>query len=211
MNYRDYLQSPEWKALRKKAIDRDNGKCIFCNRAFREVHHVKYPKRFPQDHIDNLLVVCEKCHRRLHGIKNNDEELLETIHNRLEEAFHDSFDSEKESCGGIKNILESNEDRDLGYVALDMGATHDYPVEDCRKNNFAFMKNIFSDYLPNMNIDNFKLFCWKGSIGWYEDGDDMYNFICGNGEDNSRNHCFLCWESEKIIHWIIKNKWGKNA
>ena len=194
MKYNEYLKSEEWKELRKKAIDRDDGKCVFCNRRFREVHHVTYPKRFSLDHIDNLLVVCEKCHRRLHGIRNDDKELLEVIRKRI---------NIKPSP---KNITE--------YVGVDMSATHGYPMEDCMMKNFNFFKNTFGDYLPNMTIDNFKLFSWKGSIGWVEDERDNGNirrFLCDNDNNTIKHHCFLCWNSEDIIHWIIKIKWGKNT
>ncbi|MBF0404788.1 MAG: HNH endonuclease [Nitrospirae bacterium] len=31
---------------------------------------MKYPKHgYQNDHINNLLVVCRRCHNRLHGIK----------------------------------------------------------------------------------------------------------------------------------------------
>jgi len=69
MNYRDYLNSPEWNALRKKAYKRANGKCEMCGAPACSVHHVKYPKQYAEDSLQNLVVLCEKCHRLSHGIR----------------------------------------------------------------------------------------------------------------------------------------------
>lgn len=67
--YAKYLQSDEWKALRKQARERAGNTCEFCQGPPDHVHHVKYPKRFSEDHVDNLVVVCETCHEKLHGIR----------------------------------------------------------------------------------------------------------------------------------------------
>ena len=69
--YNSYLESPAWKLLRGDARRRANGKCEMCNGTPDHVHHIKYPKQFKDDHIDNLLVVCESCHRKLHGIRTS--------------------------------------------------------------------------------------------------------------------------------------------
>lgn len=69
--YGRYLASPEWKELRAKARERAGNKCEFCGGSPDHVHHVKYPKRYKDDHLDNLVVVCETCHSKLHGIKND--------------------------------------------------------------------------------------------------------------------------------------------
>jgi hypothetical protein len=70
MNYADYLQSPVWDVLRKRAYQRANHKCELCAESAAHVHHVKYPKNFSSDALDNLVVVCEGCHKKLHGIRD---------------------------------------------------------------------------------------------------------------------------------------------
>lgn len=67
--YSDYLQSSRWEELRRIALERSNYKCDFCGEPYKAVHHISYPKRYKQDHVDNLLVVCGKCHGKLHGIR----------------------------------------------------------------------------------------------------------------------------------------------
>lgn len=69
--YQRYLVSPEWLKLRAQARERSGNKCEFCGGTPDHVHHVKYPKKYKDDHIDNLVVACESCHSKLHGIRND--------------------------------------------------------------------------------------------------------------------------------------------
>ena len=69
--YKDYLKSGAWAKLRAKALDRANGQCEFCGDVGMAVHHVRYPKAFKDDHVDNLVVVCKDCHELSHGIRLN--------------------------------------------------------------------------------------------------------------------------------------------
>lgn len=69
--YRAYLRSQEWKSLSLLARMRAGNACEFCGAYGDHVHHVKYPKRFSEDHIDNLIVVCEYHHSVLHGIRGD--------------------------------------------------------------------------------------------------------------------------------------------
>ncbi|MDO9213481.1 MAG: HNH endonuclease [Methylococcales bacterium] len=70
-SYPDYLNSKKWDDLKKIALERADYQCELCDAPYNHVHHVKYPKRYKEDHVDNLVVVCEKCHARLHGIREN--------------------------------------------------------------------------------------------------------------------------------------------
>jgi hypothetical protein len=71
--YQEYLKSPEWQELRLAALARAKGECEFCGLKGTAVHHIKYPKNLKEeDSLDNLVVVCEKCHSRLHGILGNE-------------------------------------------------------------------------------------------------------------------------------------------
>jgi len=46
--------------------------CELCGAHGDHVHHIRYPKRFKEDHADNLIVVCEFHHSMLHGIRGED-------------------------------------------------------------------------------------------------------------------------------------------
>ena len=67
--YQEYLESDKWIELRRLARDRADNQCEFCGGSPDHVHHVRYPKRYAEDHIDNLVVACEKCYRKMHGIR----------------------------------------------------------------------------------------------------------------------------------------------
>ncbi|NCC35245.1 MAG: hypothetical protein EOM24_25025 [Chloroflexia bacterium] len=67
--HRRYLSSGEWSELRGLALTRSNGRCELCGAKATQVHHVRYPKRFTEDHIDNLLALCDQCHDKQHGIR----------------------------------------------------------------------------------------------------------------------------------------------
>lgn len=72
MIYDEYIKSDKWKELREKAKLRSNNKCEFCQEEGYAVHHVFYPKEFKSDHINNLVVVCKRCHALVHGIRKED-------------------------------------------------------------------------------------------------------------------------------------------
>lgn len=79
MKYQDYLNGDKWKELSAQARQRANNACEFCGGSADYVHHVKYPenKDYSMDCLDNLVAVCEVCHKLSHGIRteqvnNND-------------------------------------------------------------------------------------------------------------------------------------------
>ena len=65
--YRAYLDSPEWKAMRKAVKKRCNNVCERCHK-FRvdEVHHLTYDRVF-NERLEDLQGLCVPCHRFLHG------------------------------------------------------------------------------------------------------------------------------------------------
>jgi len=70
--YREYIGSAAWRQLSMIARLRSANRCELCGAYGDHVHHIKYPKRFKEDHVDNLIVVCEFHHSMLHGIRGED-------------------------------------------------------------------------------------------------------------------------------------------
>lgn len=65
-NYHRYLQSEDWKILRDKVIERDNGMCLHCKtKPAQEVHHKHY-KTIYKETLGDLESVCSDCHRAIH-------------------------------------------------------------------------------------------------------------------------------------------------
>jgi hypothetical protein len=75
--YEAHLQSPKWKALRKKVIERAKGFCEGCgqNKA-TQAHHLNYD-RVGDEMLFDLVAVCEGCHKKVHKEKAPAEEKIE--------------------------------------------------------------------------------------------------------------------------------------
>jgi hypothetical protein len=66
MPYADYLQTPEWKDVRRFALVRANGRCQACNASVRlQVHHRTYARR-GHELLDDVTVLCGGCHKAFH-------------------------------------------------------------------------------------------------------------------------------------------------
>lgn len=67
--YLHYLNSADWKDHRAVALERTSGFCQYCGEVASQVHHVKYPKQFGEEHPHSLIPVCERCHNISHGVQ----------------------------------------------------------------------------------------------------------------------------------------------
>ncbi|RPJ79215.1 MAG: HNH endonuclease [Alphaproteobacteria bacterium] len=102
-NYKEYMDSNEWKSLRKLAYQRAKHKCELCLEKASSVHHVKYPKIYKEDCLDNLVVVCDKCHKLLHGIRGLQ------IHEKIKFCIQNGYLVEQ-------SVLELEEFSDLDKI-----------------------------------------------------------------------------------------------
>jgi hypothetical protein len=65
-DYDEYLHSSHWKDLRDRYRAAWPGcACVGCNHPRFTLHHVRYD-RLGDEHLSDLLPLCEKCHRVLH-------------------------------------------------------------------------------------------------------------------------------------------------
>jgi len=65
-DYKEYLNSKEWKFLRRLVLYRDFHKCTKCCNVATEVHHHQYPKLWCDDRLEYLYSICSECHRKKH-------------------------------------------------------------------------------------------------------------------------------------------------
>jgi 5-methylcytosine-specific restriction endonuclease McrA len=66
--YEAYLQSPHWKRLRRRVLERDQCRCRRCNSKTRlQIHHLTYI-RIGKELLEDLLTLCNDCHKRAHNI-----------------------------------------------------------------------------------------------------------------------------------------------
>ena len=70
MSYGEYLQSPLWKVFRDKVRA---SACYACgNRDVSlQVHHITYT-HLGNEHLDDVVTLCDHCHKGVHGITKND-------------------------------------------------------------------------------------------------------------------------------------------
>ena len=66
--YKEYLKSDHWKAIRLKALDRAGYRCQLCSsKQHLNVHHNTYVNRGHED-LKDLVVLCRECHKKFHNI-----------------------------------------------------------------------------------------------------------------------------------------------
>ena len=186
-DYKQYLSSSKWISLRKKARKRAKGKCELCGGLPNNVHHINYPKSLEEDCLNNLLVVCKKCHNKLHGIKNSNAQLMKVIKKRI--RFNEENELERE--GGYPS-----------YIGFDMSKTHDVDNSEITQHNLSLL-NLFKDYLDVDYISK-HFDCWKGTCFFNLDT------IIDSGGCNWTNDYiekeFGGWCSKDILFWLIRNK-----
>lgn len=67
--YRVYLQSEHWRSLRLEAFKRYGRKCSKCPATCRlDVHHVRYRHPWTDGVMDDLMILCRRCHELEHGL-----------------------------------------------------------------------------------------------------------------------------------------------
>lgn len=68
LTYQDFLKTPYWTAT-ATYIKSKYKKCIYCGSSTNlQVHHKTYKKHGDEiNHEEDLLCVCDECHKRLHN------------------------------------------------------------------------------------------------------------------------------------------------
>ena len=70
--YLAYLNSKEWKTLRKQVIERCNNTCERCGKlCVSQIHHLTYARVY-HEKLDDVQGLCEYCHDFLHGKRTDD-------------------------------------------------------------------------------------------------------------------------------------------
>lgn len=73
MPYTEYLKTPHWQKIRRRALLRSGGICRGCHRGtwHLEVHHLTYA-RCGAERDGDVLALCPACHAREHQAADND-------------------------------------------------------------------------------------------------------------------------------------------
>lgn len=74
-----YMQTEQWKQLKQTRLMIAQYKCECCGSANRlHLHHVTY-ERLTQELIEDVVILCEECHSKLHSILGYDRTTLYPI------------------------------------------------------------------------------------------------------------------------------------
>ena len=72
-SYKDYLQTKLWKTIRSRALKNADFSCQICKSTNRlQVHHNTY-ERLGSELNSDMIVVCDNCHRMIHGLDHKGE------------------------------------------------------------------------------------------------------------------------------------------
>lgn len=102
--YKEYLMSPYWIKLRKRVLDSPYygrpRECFVClSTTDLIVHHMTYLRKgYERD--DDLVILCDKCHRLVHTNKNGThtlERIFITVFELKQEVLGISFDHSREA------------------------------------------------------------------------------------------------------------------
>lgn len=114
VDYYEYLHSPEWKAKRKQKLKEVGHKCEECGSAKNlKVHHITYENLGNED-MDDLLVVCKRCHNKLHIVDNGERFAKEQ--NKLKEknkSKHTNKQKRKLMDKAIQKSVEESEKKEI--------------------------------------------------------------------------------------------------
>lgn len=136
--YRAYLKTEHWAALRQQAIDRDGTQCVQCGSSKNiNVHHIRYRQTFWDTLLEDLKVLCRKCHAKEHGIRTvpwmifRDDERFSRVIFRVDQLRHDVMDGW---------VLRR---REIRFLVLAWKAYPPEPKDTC----MAFhVRNVFESY-----------------------------------------------------------------
>lgn len=75
MRYLQYIESEDWKLLRAAKLKLSGYACEACKKKtpHPHVHHVIYRLPIESGQIDDLRIMCDRCHNRWHTIERRGE------------------------------------------------------------------------------------------------------------------------------------------
>ena len=78
-NYKDYLKSDHWKNTRDRVAEYWGHRCAVCNSPDNvQVHHRTY-EHIGQERMQDLILLCDDCHRKFHGERYGLEPIQATL------------------------------------------------------------------------------------------------------------------------------------
>ena len=90
--YKAYLNSPKWQATRKRLYREYEYKCAICGSPKNlNVHHITY-ENLGEEKDEDLTVLCQECHNKLHDGAYTFFDDLCSAYNRVFEEYANATD-----------------------------------------------------------------------------------------------------------------------
>lgn len=93
-------KNDRWFEIKKKVLIRDDYRCSFCGKNSKplQVHHIISLSEGGSNDLDNLILLCLKCHEKQHNKKFKKSSLYDSNY-----GFHNSFKKTKVFQKAIEN------------------------------------------------------------------------------------------------------------
>lgn len=106
-NYKHYLRSPLWKAIRDEHINK-NSRCYCCGKTATQVHHTKYTSDIllgiNLQHND-IVSICGKCHHKSEFTKEKKKRSM-NVANGIVKSKHNSGPTIFKILNGYNRYLD---------------------------------------------------------------------------------------------------------
>ena len=70
INYKAFLKTQYWYDVKLRVLKRDKNSCVRCGSTkMLQVHHLTYENHLHEaKHLNDLITLCNNCHKKEHGI-----------------------------------------------------------------------------------------------------------------------------------------------
>ena len=172
-------------------LARDNHKCYFNDKCSEklEVHHIKFKSQGGSDNPNNLITLCNKCHKKIHAgklkldVKKHKELKSATVMNVIRKRLLEFYTEAEETFGYETKVkrreidLEKSHSNDAFVIAEGSNQERclEYKIEQKKKNNRCLQLNR-KGFKPSIRKQRYK----------FQPKDLVY--IDGKWEETSGSH-----------------------
>lgn len=158
--------------VKSYVLSRDNHQCFFkCKDAHKlEVHHIKFRSQGGADNPNNLITLCEKCHKKVHkgklvlNVKKHKELKSATIMNVIRKRLLEFYVEAEETFGYETKVkrreidLEKSHSNDAFVIANGVSQirSKEFEVLQKRKNNRCLQLNR-KGFKPSIRKQRYKI------------------------------------------------------
>ena len=92
-DYHTYINSDEWREKRNEVIAIKGANCTICGCPHSlRVLHLNYDSlyREEENHFEDLIVLCDSCHKKLHEFMNENQAVIESFKQDLKSVKYDA-------------------------------------------------------------------------------------------------------------------------